>query len=196
MSQKKNSPTPPRPRKPQKGKSLTYRQKGQRFIIATFGIVLVLVLAIGMLISSQGTVAGNTAAAPRPAPPTPTASAPSTASPSPEPLEPQDALKLQAAAVALYLTAGIGEGDPNITPETTALPARIKGGQKAPEISTPVSFRITEGSRDELIVCARASLPDSGLIDAYFIYPLQYEDERATRCPQESPTKPPAIGKP
>ena len=154
-----------------------------------------------MLVSTQGTVAGNTAAVPTAFPPTPPAPVPSTTtttSPTPEPLEPQDALKLQAAAVALYLTSGIAESDPNITTETTTLPAKIKGGQKAPEISTPVSFRITEGEgqRDELVVCARASLPDSGLIDAYFIFPLEYEKERATRCPQESPTEPPVIDKP
>lgn len=181
MSDKKNSPTPKRPRKPAPRKRLTSKEKAQRFIVVTGILVFSMSLIVSMLASLQGTVAG----APALTTPTPTPSA----SPSPSSsMDPQTALKFQAAAVALYLAQGIEDKDPAVTLETKILPPQLASGEQAPSVLVPVSFKITKGEGKQLVVCARAAVPGGDLIDEYFIFPVEYELERPERCPQESPT--------
>jgi len=37
-------------------------------------------------------------------------------------------------------------------------------------------------------VCARAAVPGGDLVDEYFVFPIEYELEKPSRCPQDSPT--------
>ena len=181
MSDKKNAPTPKRPRKPAPRKRLTNKERAQRFIVVTGILVFSMSLVVTMLTSLQGTVAGappiNSLS------PTPSPSASPTSS-----MDPQTALKFQAAAIALYLAQGIEDKDPAVTLETEVLPPKLASGEAAPEVVVPVSFRITKGEGKQLVVCARAAVPGGDLVDEYFVFPVQYELEKPTRCPQDSPT--------
>lgn len=185
-TQPKGVPTPKRPRKPAPRKRLDYKARAHKFIITVGLIVCAMALIIGSLVGLQGTVAG----APDPSPARPT----DTARPSPSPsnsnaIDPQTALRFQAAALAVYLGLGISEEDPSVTLKTKKVPPVLKSGEKAPELAAPVSFRITRAGTNQLVVCTRAALPGSGLIDEYYIFPPEYEAEKGTRCPTESPTE-------
>lgn len=180
MSTRKGAPTPKRPRKPAKRKMLPYREKARRFIIAACIITFALSLITGLLVGLQGTTTSNRAA------PNPPIASPSP-SPSPE-VDPQVALRLQAAVVAAYVATGIEEGDPQIRPGTTTLPARLASGEQAPQVAVPVSFRITRDNEGKLVVCARAAGPGTAVPDQYFAFPNSYEAQKQRRCPRESPT--------
>lgn len=182
MSEKKNTPTPRRPRKQIARRKLTSKQFAQRFIVVTGIVVFSLSLIVSMLAGLQGNVAGSPVVNPSPTS-TPSESASPEAS-----MDAQTALKFQAAAIALYLAQGIEDDDPAVTLKTKILPPQLASGETAPNVVVPVSFRITEGQNKELIVCARAAVPGGDLVDEYFIFPVQYELERPQRCPQESPT--------
>jgi len=182
MSDKKGAPTPKRPRKRPRRRSLPHREKAQRFIIAACTIAFCMTLITGLLVTLQGT--GE--------PPSPQ---PSTAAarptPSPE-VDPQIGLRLQAAAVAAYLATAIEEGNSDVTTSSITLPARLANGQQPPQVTTPVSFRITK-AKGQLIVCARAAAPGSGVPDQFFAFPNEYEADRARRCPTATPTTVPAV---
>jgi len=187
MSERKTGPTPKRPRRPTRRNRLDHKRKAQRFIIAGAVLTCLIALVISGLAGIQGIVA-------LPASPGATGTATPTAVPTPsesEKLDPQTALKFQAAALAIYLGQGIDAKDPAITPEMTTIPGELKSGEQAPEIVVPTAFRITRAGSEELVVCVRASVPGSGLTDEYFVYPIEYEGEKVSRCPQDAPTEVP-----
>lgn len=185
----KGRPTPKRPRQTPPKRRLDPRERTKRFVSVTGIIILTMSLGITGFAGAQGFLAGDES---------PTSPELQSPLPSPSPsdsVDPQLALRLQAAAAAIYLEQAIQLDDTRVNPNTTALPASLSNGEEAPELVVPVSVRITKGEKKgERVVCARASSAGTSAVrDEYFILPTDYEGEEVVRCPEERPSTPISI---